>query len=882
MKKIKIAFLFASLLVFSAIQSYSQKLNRSQFVSLNNYIDYLNFSSNELINEFQCLYDYYNRVENFRIDPKKTYGLSNVPVCAGDDASFYFEKAIKESKNLNKEDAEKLNSDLNKINETYLSIIKDSRELEIYNRLNDYEKDNFAKHELLMKEIQSLFDDFYKYECEFNKGIFSVYRKYQPYLSSNIHQNYENEMRTILMDEKYFFDSWLVNFERSYFTQHFPVNEWIENINMNDTKYDPFDSQNTLKYPINNYYSMFWGGLKMLQSTKRNAIDGYTFKTDNDAHLNHSLKNIYDLYNSSLVNNFNHYVSACEQQAIYLLKYPVLVPCFYFDKSEKERSDIILKKLPEPLYSPLKIDIQTKPITKEIASALNNYVEYINQESKKASERPRLTLEFYQKLTRYNAYSDDQIKKLNPSSLMLLEDVESVLSFYVKAINDSRYLPAIYKENLNAQTEGLKIICDNRKVLTFQVNLYFQNKLYLNDHFEKAFGYIKEFNELWNEFDKRAEHLYQTIEKIYRSYPLAMPDHAWQISGDVLSDILKQNEKLLKDAKMHYLLETSFSLTGDSIDELCRQALIDEYENLKALRKLGRNNGHCPYTPYEDIPEDSRFFSTKYLKQKSIETDTVIIGKYQEFVRLYNNIAEDYNKFVWLAKGEYETAEYEKYPKIWLLQAMYESDIFKLPEPENKKIIDHVVINSDLFGSMDGYAENNLILLLDVSQSMNKPEKLPLLQNSFKKLLTILRPEDYVGIVIYSGDAQIMLKPTSCSEKEKISEILEKLDGSGTTNIEQGLETAYKLAQTGFIKGGNNRIILATDGEFEISPKMNKSVKKYAEDEIYLTVFHFGKDKGKKISLYELSQYGKGNYEIITQANSDEKLVKEAKAVKKI
>jgi Mg-chelatase subunit ChlD len=301
---------------------------------------------------------------------------------------------------------------------------------------------------------------------------------------------------------------------------------------------------------------------------------------------------------------------------------------------------------------------------------------------------------------------------------------------------------------------------------------------------------------------------------------------------------------------------------------------------MSGLKKIGRNHGHCPYTPYEDIPQDSKQFAINYMKQKEEEKDTVIHGKFRDLARKYNSIAEDYNKFVWLAKGDYETAKTNKYERIHLLKAKREPDIFNLSgfsETTDKESFER---ETDLFDSMEGYAHNNLILLLDVSQSMNKPEKLPLLKKSFKKLLRILRQQDKVAVVTYSGEAKVVLKTVSCAEKEKIITVIDNLSGKGSTNIENGLKTAYKLAKAGYVQNGNNRIILATDGEFEVNDNLYKTVRKIAADKIALTIFHYGKNKGKKMSLYELSMITEGNYELITDRNSDAKLVKEAKAIK--
>lgn len=183
--------------------------------------------------------------------------------------------------------------------------------------------------------------------------------------------------------------------------------------------------------------------------------------------------------------------------------------------------------------------------------------------------------------------------------------------------------------------------------------------------------------------------------------------------------------------------------------------------------------------------------------------------------------------------------------------------------------------------SMEGYATNNMVLLLDVSGSMNNPDKLPLLKKSVMLLLKMMRPEDEVSIVTYSGKAKVALQPTSFKEEEKIKKVVERLKSEGKTDGNAGVELAYEVADKNYIRGGNNRIILATDGEFPISEETFNLVKKFSGEDIFITVFNFGKTTLSAKNLKQLATLGKGNYEYITRENVDAKLILEAKAKKK-
>lgn len=162
---------------------------------------------------------------------------------------------------------------------------------------------------------------------------------------------------------------------------------------------------------------------------------------------------------------------------------------------------------------------------------------------------------------------------------------------------------------------------------------------------------------------------------------------------------------------------------------------------------------------------------------------------------------------------------------------------------------------------------SNFVFLIDVSGSMDEPNKLPLLKSSFKVLLDQLRPTDKVGIVVYAGSAGMVLPPTSAKEKGKIIEALDKLQAGGSTAGGQGIELAYKLAQENFIKNGNNRVIIATDGDFNVGASSTGDLQTLVEEKrksgVFLTCLGFGMGNFKDNRMETLANKGNGNYAYI-------------------
>ena len=159
---------------------------------------------------------------------------------------------------------------------------------------------------------------------------------------------------------------------------------------------------------------------------------------------------------------------------------------------------------------------------------------------------------------------------------------------------------------------------------------------------------------------------------------------------------------------------------------------------------------------------------------------------------------------------------------------------------------------------------SNLVFLIDVSGSMSDANKLPLLKSSFKLLVQQLREQDHVAIVVYAGAAGLVLPSTSGADKAKIIEALDHLEAGGSTAGGAGIRLAYQTAKENFNKEGNNRVILATDGDFNIGESSNGAMERLIEekrqDGVFLTVMGFGMGNYKDSKMETLADKGNGNY----------------------
>lgn len=173
--------------------------------------------------------------------------------------------------------------------------------------------------------------------------------------------------------------------------------------------------------------------------------------------------------------------------------------------------------------------------------------------------------------------------------------------------------------------------------------------------------------------------------------------------------------------------------------------------------------------------------------------------------------------------------------------------------------------------------KSNLVFLIDTSGSMNSSDKLPLLVNSFKMLLDTLSPDDTIGIVTYAGSSGVALEPTKVSDRHKIMAALDRLSSGGSTAGAEGIRQAYQLAEQNFVKDGNNRIILATDGDFNVGITNQDELKGFVERKrkagVFLSVLGFGQGNYNDSLMQALAQNGNGNAAYIDNLNEARKVL---------
>lgn len=194
--------------------------------------------------------------------------------------------------------------------------------------------------------------------------------------------------------------------------------------------------------------------------------------------------------------------------------------------------------------------------------------------------------------------------------------------------------------------------------------------------------------------------------------------------------------------------------------------------------------------------------------------------------------------------------------------------------PENQLYYIHL---SSKKLDLDTLPPNNLVFLIDVSGSMDMTNRLPLLKSAFRLLVNNLRAKDSVAIVVYGGYSGVMLNTTSGAEKDTILKTIDQLIPGGSTPGESGIRLAYSVARNHYVKGGNNRVILATDGDFNVGIKseeeLDELISRQRESGIYLTCLGVGMGNYKDSKIQTLAKRGNGNFAYLDNFKEAEKVL---------
>ncbi len=572
---------------------------------------------------------------------------------------------------------------------------------------------------------------------------------------------------------------------------------------------------------------------------------------------------------------------------------------------------------------PYTLPASSAPLTSSRAAALNRYVRFIN-------ESVGILNDLLIKLSEIDRDIIDEkehwILRQTWEKRKPFEHCKTEFKIPFQAFQEaieSKELNEKERKLLENQAQTILNILQEIQQRRVEFTLYLGQAEYQKDNFEKYESIKKRMVELYDLFSQEQNQLYVFLEE----EGLQTGTDSWKKGAEALRKTLNLCKKRTFEEKEYFTRNQTFQRESAELSQSIREGISREYENLAGLKK--EDSYKNPFRYYEEIHRSAEGF---------VKMDTVRPRSYNHYWATfahYNGLVKDYNDFLELTSTPlllrntqvnyfwFDTPQIrevllakEKERQDWreknnaartqntqnqeLKNEIKNNNPIQYSSKDTVRIIDVLRIetrrvdtvyvqtqksdtvyltNDPDFLNLKDCATNQLVLLLDVSGSMKSSEKLPLFQKSLNLLLKILRSEDKISAVTYAGKAQILFSLFNGSDKEKIEKKFQKLDSKGQTVPEEGLEKAFELADKQYLRGGNNRVIMVTDGEFTASDKLKNLVQEYSQKDIGFTVFDFSRNPHKQ--LQQLAESGKGFYLLINRQNIDSQLIKEAKRKKK-
>lgn len=625
----------------------------------------------------------------------------------------------------------------------------------------------------------------------------------------------------------------------------------------------------------NGYLRACVEGLQLMQKSKRYALDNFTNASTFDGqHAN-------QLYNS-LENNFNSdvlhfYANFCAQAR--LNYYPVALLEYDFD-APPTTWPLTHLNYSLPVLDSLVINKKPAALPVSGFQQLNAIVNYIDE---CVGSMENLFKELRSEGSTWNSLREEKMPYKNP--VLKFDKFRIPISTHGLIVKESKYLPAPYRVSLINRVNDIQQIMLALQDHLMELSQYMSSGAFRGKNIDYIDTKLKTIETLYTELDARKEKLFIETRKAYASFP-PQKANAWTVTSSVLLKATDDSRKILKQIDQRVYEQNQSAISTAAIHEDQRDLIINQLKYMKGIVRNG--TGLCPYIPYEYIPD-----YLKTLEEKVGDFPSEVENKnktYSDFLYMHNIIVNQYNKFAELGLGGNEYSTNDPMRPVYILSYIQQPPKYhyEIPKPKIKKEEPPKELPKETepvedtpveIISFEGYAFNNLVLLLDVSASMNRPERLPLLKKSFQQLVRLMRKEDEVSIVIYSGKATLHLPPISASDTTKIMQSIQTLRSEGNTNITDGMALAYKTANKNFIEGGNNKIIMATDGEFKTTEPLYKLAEKNAS-KITLSIFDFSQLASSLQPLQSLAEKGNGNYVKVTSENSLEVLAKEARKEK--
>jgi hypothetical protein len=461
------------------------------------------------------------------------------------------------------------------------------------------------------------------------------------------------------------------------------------------------------------------------------------------------------------------------------------------------------------------------------------------------------------------------------------------------ARTESKTIPKNFRADLNEKLDQLWRIVNEIESISIELDAYTAKELYLDEpELQTAYEKLHRVEILYHDFSEIKNWLYIGLTGVYHNQLPPKKDEPFVQISHSLYQLVVYARQILVNMKtgQEKRAVAGISSFAQTLDEI----RMHENQDVKVLGNRRGINGNTASVYYERILLSAGAFlanATGWQNGRGMDPGFAEYGidyyYYNErLINLYNRFGHGlvYNFNLLTAMSPEPLLMTVEEPH-WFRMIRPDPEFSLLESGEALNTTDTLTISVQAKPTppsppapLQGAATNNLVLLLDVSGSMSASGRMPLLKNALRDFLELLRPDDRLSIVTYSGKAQLVLPPTSSTEKDSILNAIDHLRTGGKTDLKKGVRLAFTTASNHYLTLGNNRIILASDGVLNIPGSVKRMVKENGKTGISFSVFYFGSQDlmSRTDPLRALSGWGNGNFNHITEENVDAVLLKEA------
>lgn len=467
-------------------------------------------------------------------------------------------------------------------------------------------------------------------------------------------------------------------------------------------------------------------------------------------------------------------------------------------------------------------------------------------------------------------------------------DFESAMGRLKESKNE--VFPTIY-----SQGEQLLFILNDIRVTFEEIDAALKSKTSERNDFSDIEKLFERHKALVKAMKDQVSVMNKNINKA--NSPKLNAQDNWSKSARALREYCKLMEAELDNIEQKAFGEKPLAIDFSLSEKKASNLLEQEISMLTGIKRLGTSNGKCPYVLYERILDAGRIQHqsfTRYKDSTSVPFKKEYSDGYAAVIRYYNELVGEYNDFS--LQGAERNTEFAKYDhpipcvnELLLARTLQLPDmkinavpIVKVDTPKVDtpkvdtsavQVINAQPVRSDVPEMTKEYVAkckpNNIIFMIDISSSMNSGYKLNHFKDDLESIAAIMRPEDKVSVVIFGAEAKLALKQTKVTQTQKWVKTIEGLKGKGGTQFNEGLNLAYEYMDKVFEPGSNNRIVLITDGAFNVSDESFVKVQRMAQTKSVVfssLLYHpYGKEFGR---LKELSDASGGNQKIISSRES--------------